>query len=332
MKLLTKLVLFIFLFATITLEVPVNVFAQDTGKDNVQVIPLTEEEIEKFKEELAKRSENPITDDSTKHSRTKRSAVAGAGALAALVGETCWIPGVGEVVIVSAAAITVLGVTWYAGSSIYDSVVGYLTSSTVEKYEKAKKAGEKTVDHEDVHDTTLPTTGTPYSSKDLYHPEHGHKQRRYYDETGRADEDIDYTHGGSDKHHTFPHRHKWDWSRREKGLNPRIPEPYTTSFSGWVLEEGYWYYFNSSSKITTGWQQVSDTWYYLNSSGQMQTGWKQISGTWYYLNGSGAMLTGWQSINGSWYYLNSSGVMVTGHQKINGIEYDFWPDGKCIAE
>ncbi|WP_391509447.1 hypothetical protein [Bacillus toyonensis] len=247
MKLVTKLVLSILLFATFVLETPISVLAQD----NAKFIYLTEDEIKKFKEEQAKRLENNIVEDSTKHSRSKRSAVA--GALAALVGETFWIPGVGQVVIASAAAITVAGVTWYAGSYIYDTVIDYFTSSTAGKYEKAKKAGEKAANHKDVHGEKLLRDGEPYSSQDLYHPKHGHKQRRYYDKTGRAEEDIDFTHGGSDKYHTFPHRHKWDWSLKEKGQNPRIDDSYTTKFYGWVFEEGDWYYFNSAAKMTTGW-------------------------------------------------------------------------------
>ncbi|HFK1742359.1 hypothetical protein ACE41B_30245 [Bacillus cereus] len=308
MKLLTKLILFIFLFSTFTLELPVNAFAQEANKDSIKVIILTDEEIAKFKEELANRSENSMMDDSTKYSRTKRSAVAGAGALAAFVGETFWIPGIGQAVLITAAGVTIAGVTWYAGSWFYDKVAEYLTSSTAEKYEKAKKAGEKAVDHKDVHGVSLSRDGTPYSSQDLYHPEYGHKQRRYYDENGKADEDIDYTHGGADKLHTFPHRHKWDWTQP----NPRSTESFTTILSGWLLEEGYWYYINGSLKITTGWHQEGGSWYYHNGYGEMQTG--------------------WQSINGSWYYLNSSGVMVTGQQTIDEVTYNFGSDGRYITE
>ena len=41
----------------------------------------------------------------------------------------------------------------------------------------------------------------------------------------------------------------------------------------------------------------------------MQTGWLEQNGQWYYLDGSGAMTTGWQSVNGRWYYMGGSGVM-----------------------
>ena len=43
----------------------------------------------------------------------------------------------------------------------------------------------------------------------------------------------------------------------------------------------------------------------------MQTGWVQDNGTWYYLNGSGAMQTGWFEVNGKWYYANRSGALLT---------------------
>lgn len=43
----------------------------------------------------------------------------------------------------------------------------------------------------------------------------------------------------------------------------------------------------------------------------MQTGWVKDNGTWYYLNGSGAMQTGWFEVNGKWYYANRSGALLT---------------------
>ena len=87
--------------------------------------------------------------------------------------------------------------------------------------------------------------------------------------------------------------------------------------SGWVKEDGNWYYYNASGVKTTGWQKVGGVWYYMNSAGVMQTGWEKIGGRWYYFNSSGAMQTGWQKISGSWYYFNSSGSMG----------YSEWRDG-----
>ena len=45
---------------------------------------------------------------------------------------------------------------------------------------------------------------------------HIFKQRRYYDENGRAEKDIDYKHSNGDGSHTFPHEHYWDWSNPDK--------------------------------------------------------------------------------------------------------------------
>ncbi|PEB20686.1 hypothetical protein COO05_31935, partial [Bacillus toyonensis] len=96
------------------------------------------------------------------------------------------------------------------------------------------------------------------------------KKRRYFDKTGRAEKDTDFTHGNGDNSHTFPHDHTIDWS---KGYFDRSKHSSSTKFQGWVFEEEIWYYFNSSSQIVTGWQQISGTWYYLNGSGAMLTGW-----------------------------------------------------------
>ena len=77
-------------------------------------------------------------------------------------------------------------------------------------YEDAKNTGEPTDKHSTQstsEGSSLPKTGTPYSSKDLEDSE-GVKQRRYYDKNGNADMDIDYRHGGTG--HTFPHRHDWN--------------------------------------------------------------------------------------------------------------------------
>ena len=42
----------------------------------------------------------------------------------------------------------------------------------------------------------------------------------------------------------------------------------------------------------------------------MNTGWLNDNGTWYYLQSNGAMKTGWLNDNGTWYYLQSNGAMA----------------------
>ena len=42
----------------------------------------------------------------------------------------------------------------------------------------------------------------------------------------------------------------------------------------------------------------------------MQTGWLKENGLWYYLDSSGAMKTGWYQVSGKWYYSYSSGELA----------------------
>jgi toxin YxiD len=76
------------------------------------------------------------------------------------------------------------------------------------------KNGEKAPNHYEIKNrNSLPGKGEPNSSSDLLNPDGTVKQRRYYDEQGRAKEDIDFNHS-DDGTHTFPHRHRWDWSKK----------------------------------------------------------------------------------------------------------------------
>lgn len=51
----------------------------------------------------------------------------------------------------------------------------------------------------------------PNSSEDLYNQNGELIQRRYYDENGYAEFDIDFKHDNSHNNHEFPHKHTWDW-------------------------------------------------------------------------------------------------------------------------
>ncbi|ENM1176368.1 hypothetical protein AB6R62_003038 [Listeria monocytogenes] len=82
-------------------------------------------------------------------------------------------------------------------------------------FEDIIKKGEKMPDHEVVEKGSLAKAGKPNSSADILNADGSVKQRRYYDEKGRAKEDIDFNHS-DDGTHEFPHRHKWDWTNPEK--------------------------------------------------------------------------------------------------------------------
>ncbi|WP_280846805.1 carbohydrate binding domain-containing protein [Mesobacillus selenatarsenatis] len=92
--------------------------------------------------------------------------------------------------------------------------------------------------------------------------------------------------------------------------------------SGWLKENGYWFYYDSKTGIKkTGWLQDGSKWYYLDGNGVMKTGWILSGGKWYFLEESGAMKTGWVKSGTKWYYLQSGGAMKTGWLKSGGKWY-----------
>ena len=98
--------------------------------------------------------------------------------------------------------------------------------------------------------------------------------------------------------------------------------------SGWVKQDGKWYYYFNGTPATS-WRKLGGKWYYFNNSGVMLTGWRQLNGNWYYFHpgDDGSMATGWKKLDGKWYYFNlgDSGVMQTGWKQLNGKWYYFNP-------
>ena len=58
----------------------------------------------------------------------------------------------------------------------------------------------------------------------------------------------------------------------------------------------------------------------LNNSGSLATGWVKENGSWYYLDQSGAMKTGWFTVSGKWYYAYSSGALAVNTTTPDGYE------------
>lgn len=77
------------------------------------------------------------------------------------------------------------------------------------------KNGDKTSNHSISANNRFSIQGKPNSSVDILNPDGSVKQRRYFDDLGRAVEDIDFNHA-DDGTHVFPHRHKWDWTNPDK--------------------------------------------------------------------------------------------------------------------
>ena len=100
--------------------------------------------------------------------------------------------------------------------------------------------------------------------------------------------------------------------------------------TGWIQVDGKYYYLDPSTgerKSGWIWDNGTTAWYYLNADGVMQTGWVWSVDAWYYLNPDGKMHKGWLDEGGNRYYLNSSGKMLTGQQTIDGQTYTFNSSG-----
>lgn len=63
----------------------------------------------------------------------------------------------------------------------------------------------------------LPEKWKPNSELKEFNEDGGLKKIRKYGPDGRAIQDIDYEHGGSN--HKFPHTHDWDWSGGDNNPN-----------------------------------------------------------------------------------------------------------------
>lgn len=84
---------------------------------------------------------------------------------------------------------------------------------------------------------------------------------------------------------------------------------------------------SSTSGMQSGWMSENGSWYYYNSDGKKATGWMQYGSDWYYLNADGKMVTEGQTIDGIRYYFNSSGKWQR-----DGIEYLLGPTSEEAAE
>ena len=170
--------------------------------------------IEEFKAQLNKAIE--ISTSDKKIVAFEYEAMGEKTTNSAIIAGSFSIPGIGLVVVTAAGTIYLGTKVVQAGSWLYNEIINWFNHRAIEKsYEKAKSAGIPTEDHSKVTDkSALPTTGNPYSSKDLVDKK-GTKQRRYYGKDGKAEMDIDYRHQ-NDNTHTFPHRHDWINGKRGK--------------------------------------------------------------------------------------------------------------------
>lgn len=101
--------------------------------------------------------------------------------------------------------------------------------------------------------------------------------------------------------------------------------------TGWVKDNGSYYYYYSDGSLATGWQKLDGDWYYFYGDGSM-TWSNEVDG--YYLGSDGRMVTseGWVNTDennyGTWYYVGSEEKVVTGWNNIgDDFHYFNYPDG-----
>ena len=116
---------------------------------------------------------------------------------------------------------------------------------------------------------------------------------------------------------------KFGWNKDTKGNWTYVVDSKGTKATGWINDQGTWYYLNAEGIMQTGWVKDNGTWYYLKSSGAMATGWVKDNGTWYYLKSSGAMATGWYQVGGKWYYSYASGALAVNTTTPDGYKVNY---------
>ena len=111
----------------------------------------------------------------------------------------------------------------------------------------------------------------------------------------------------------------------EDVIKADTPTPEAVVKFGWNKDtKGNWtYVVDSKGTKATGWVNDQGTWYYLNAEGVMQTGWVKDNGTWYYLKSSGAMVTGWYQVGGKWYYSYASGALAVNTTTPDGYKVNY---------
>lgn len=81
--------------------------------------------------------------------------------------------------------------------------------------------------------------------------------------------------------------HRYGWSCGDYEGNRYIDEPKKT---GWIRENGKWYYYDSNGEmVKSKWIKYKGGYYYLGANGAMYTGWRTIDGDRYYFYPEGHM-------------------------------------------
>ncbi|MFF2877892.1 S8 family serine peptidase [Gottfriedia sp. NPDC057991] len=93
--------------------------------------------------------------------------------------------------------------------------------------------------------------------------------------------------------------------------------------TGWVVENGKKYYYNSKGVKVVGLTTIGGKKYYFDKDGVMKTSWVVINGKRYYFDKYGVMKTSWLELNGKKYYFDKYGVMKTSWLVLGTKHYYF---------
>lgn len=97
--------------------------------------------------------------------------------------------------------------------------------------------------------------------------------------------------------------------------------------SGFLVQDGIYYYQDFHARLVTGWQDIDGSRYYFGEDNAMATYWQDIDGKRYYFSGDGTLDTGWVNYEEEYYYMGTDGVMLSGWQDIEESRYHFDTDG-----
>ena len=117
------------------------------------------------------------------------------------------------------------------------------------------------------------------------------------------------------------------------------------SVTEWQKISGKWYYFDANESYTpgmmvTGFITDNGKYYYFGSNGVMQTGWFKVNGKNMYANKNGDIAVGWKKISDKWYYFEDSlyssttFVMYTGFHVIykDSWAYIYYFDSNGVCQ
>ncbi|MBQ6830616.1 MAG: N-acetylmuramoyl-L-alanine amidase family protein [Clostridia bacterium] len=111
-------------------------------------------------------------------------------------------------------------------------------------------------------------------------------------------------------------------------------ETRTVTYTGWLSQNGTWYYYQNGVKLKNTWVQDSVGWCYLGRDGAIATNtWAKDSVGWCYVGADGYCVTNqWRKDSVGWCYLGVDGRMVTNRWVMDSVGWCYvGADGYCVT-